>query len=370
MKEKLILFHPAIAPYRIDFFNSLNACFDATFYFEFGDALEQSFEQERLIAGLTFSPRYLRRGFLGIKNLRLQALSILRRERPAMVFCSEFNLTGILLLAYKLLYDRKLRIFTICDDSRDIAASYSLPKKLLRAFLTRFYTGVILPSTDTVDWYATRYPALTRKFLFFPIIQKEDPFREKLEASLPKARELFEESRLKGKRTILFVGRLIDIKNLSFLLACFATNAATYPDAVLLLVGEGDKEDELRDLAKRLCIAEKVLFAGKKQGEALYAYYNLGQIFVLPSYLERFGAVVNEALLAGCYTLCSEAAGASCLIHEKNGAIFNPFDKTDLTGKLEKALANTPPLERVDDKPCRMGKSYERYFNELLSDLR
>ena len=37
MKKKLVVFHPAIAPYRVDFFNSLNKEFDSIFYFEFGD---------------------------------------------------------------------------------------------------------------------------------------------------------------------------------------------------------------------------------------------------------------------------------------------------------------------------------------------
>ena len=45
-KEKVVIFHPAIAPYRIDFFNSLNEAFDVSFYFEHRDPLEQSFDQE------------------------------------------------------------------------------------------------------------------------------------------------------------------------------------------------------------------------------------------------------------------------------------------------------------------------------------
>ena len=45
MKKKLIVFHPAIAPYRVDFFNSIDEIFDAKFYFEFDNALEQTFDQ-------------------------------------------------------------------------------------------------------------------------------------------------------------------------------------------------------------------------------------------------------------------------------------------------------------------------------------
>ena len=43
MKKRAIILHPAIAPYRVDFFNSLAKEFDASFYFEFDNALEQAF---------------------------------------------------------------------------------------------------------------------------------------------------------------------------------------------------------------------------------------------------------------------------------------------------------------------------------------
>ena len=46
MKKRAIILHPAIAPYRVDFFNSLAKEFDASFYFEFDNALEQAFDLE------------------------------------------------------------------------------------------------------------------------------------------------------------------------------------------------------------------------------------------------------------------------------------------------------------------------------------
>ena len=81
MRKRAIIFHPAIAPYRVDFFNSLNREFEALFYFEFKDALEQSFMQDKLKARLSFVPRFLDLGLWGIKNLRLQVLSILWKEK-------------------------------------------------------------------------------------------------------------------------------------------------------------------------------------------------------------------------------------------------------------------------------------------------
>lgn len=313
MKKKLVVFHPAIAPYRIDFFNSLNKEFDVIFYFEFGDVLEQSFAQDELRGRLEFAPRFLAPGLFGIKNLRTQVFSILRKEQPNVVFCSEYNILGLLLLVYKFLFNWKLSIFTICDDSKEIAESASLVKRCMRFIAVKFYSGIILTNDDVLSWYVKHFQA-KRKFLFFPIIQKDQDFRLLLENALPVSKILEDTYHLEGRQVLLFVGRLIDIKNLFFLLDALALVVNRYPKVILLFVGDGDQRVALERHAERNGLADHVIFAGKKQGEDLYACYNVGQIFVLPSYYERFGAVVNEALLAGCYTLCSVVAGAACLI--------------------------------------------------------
>lgn len=69
MKKKLVVFHPAIAPYRVDFFNSLNKEFDAIFYFEFGDVLEQSFAQDELRGRLELYLAFWLRDYSGLRIL-------------------------------------------------------------------------------------------------------------------------------------------------------------------------------------------------------------------------------------------------------------------------------------------------------------
>lgn len=369
MKKKLVVFHPAIAPYRIDFFNSLNDEFDAIFYFEFGDVLEQSFAQDKLRARLRFSPRFLAPGLCGIKNLRTQVFSILRRETPDVVFCSEYNILGLLLLVYKVLFDRKLSIFTICDDSKDIADSAGLVKRWMRYIAVKFYSGIILTNNEVLSWYVNHFHE-ERKFLFFPIIQKDQDFRRLLENSLPLSRKLAEESHLRGRQVLLFVGRLIDIKNLFFLLDGLASIVDRYPKVVLMFVGDGEQRSALEIHARKIGLKDHVLFVGKKQGADLYAYYNIGQIFILASYYERFGAVVNEALLAGCYTLCSSAAGAACLIRfPDNGAVFDPHSKDILVEQLIIALDKIQALSKLELKENNMLNSYDGYFSDFMSQL-
>lgn len=361
------MFHPAIVPYRVDFFNSLNREFDASFYFLYADAKEQSFRQDTLIERLDFTPEYLSPGFAGIRNLRLQVFSILKRKKPDVVFLSEFNLMGLPVLLYKLLFNRQLRIYTVCDDSRNIAAATSGLRSLLRSFLVKIYDGIILAGMDAVDWYRQRFKSVS-KFLYFPIIQDDAACRSRLEEAIPAARELAAQYRLKGKNTILFVGRLIEIKNIPLLIEAFRRVHVQYPESVLIIVGEGELQEELKRQAVDLGVSDFVLFAGKKQGAELLAWYNVGQIFVLPSTVERFGAVVNEALLAGCYTLCSSAAGACTLIDAPdNGMTFDPSSPEELVWKLEKALYLRKTLsDKLQLKPDKMLKSYREYFSGLI----
>lgn len=370
MKKRAVIFHPAIAPYRIDFFNSLNETFDASFYFEFEDALEQSFDKEKMRQRLAFIPMFLRPGFCGVKNLRLDVWKILSLNFFDIALISEYNLLGLLVLLYKSLFRRKMKIYTICDDNVDMVKSVGIIKKLTRFILLNFIDGIILADKKAFDWYGSNL-SYKAKYFYFPIIQSEEKFRKSLEASLPRSRQILKENLLQGKKIILFVGRLVEVKNISLLLNCYAQMDLEVKDTLLIIVGEGTLENTLRKQAEDLNISDSVFFVGKKEGEELMAFYNLGAIFVLPSIYEPFGAVVNEALLAGCYTLCSSCAGASCLIQEdKNGNCFSVDDSEELVARLRHALALVEPLdEDLMLKENRMLLNYEEQYCRLVYEF-
>ncbi len=368
--KKLVVFHRAIAPYRIDFFNSLNEAFDASFYFEFGDALEQSFDQRKLKARLNFEPRYLEPGLLGIKNLRWSILRILKKEKPAMVICSEYNLMNILILFYKLFFDRSLAIYTICDDSLGMAGTYSSKNRILRKIVLTYFTGIIMSDRRALEWYREKLaPGL--KLLYFPIIQKDEYFRNRLEESLPLTLAYEQQLSLQQKTVLLYVGRLAEVKNLPFLLSVFTRLKGQYPDLALVLVGDGPQKEELVRIVAGKELTGSVFLTGKCEDTELMAWYNLGDLFILPSVYEPFGAVVNEALLAGCYLFCSSVAGASCLIEEPvNGTLFDPANEEELFSELSRYLENAQAKkERSEVKKNRMLTSYDEMFSRFIAGI-
>ena len=102
------------------------------------------------------------------------------------------------------------------------------------------------------DWYREHLFYKARYF-YFPIIQSEENFRKNLERALPRSRQILKESFLQDKKAILFVGRLVKVKNISLLLDCYAQICLKMKNVVLIVVGEGDLEDEFRSY---LCVTK------------------------------------------------------------------------------------------------------------------
>lgn len=366
---RTIIFHPALAPYRVDFFNSLSEAFDAEIYFEFSNPLEQTFDQQALRERLQFTPHFLRPGFMGIKNLRLEVLSILWKKRPEVVFVSEYNLLGLLVFLFKILFHWRMRIITTCDDNLHMAQQAGKVKRLTRYCLLHGLEGVILADEQAYLWYQRTLP-YKAQYVYFPIIQSDEVFRARLAQALPLATEIMTRLDMTGKKVILYVGRLAEVKQVSLLITAFQQITSHHPEARLLIVGDGPLRKALEQQAKAEREAGKVHFAGKKEGVQLLAYYNVAQLFVLPSQYEPFGTVVNEALLAGCYTLCTKVAGAACLIKPgQNGELFDPSSAEQLAALLSNALCKTHPLTHIALKNNRMNLRYEEQWKGLLQSL-
>ncbi|MEY3501481.1 MAG: N-acetylgalactosamine-N, N-diacetylbacillosaminyl-diphospho-undecaprenol [Bacteroidota bacterium] len=331
--KKILIFHPALAPYRVDFFNEINTAFDSSFYFNLLNVKDQKFNQEELIEKCNFNLNYLSNGFEFFgRSFRFGIIKILRKEKPDIVLCSEYGQVTIVVFLYKILFRKQFSFYTISDDSIENSKSRQGLRSLLRNLISKNCDGVIFPSKEVCNWYRSNV-SKTTKTLELPIIHNDKVFRSELLESLDIANENIINFNLEGKKVILFVGRLVEVKNLAFLVKVVAQIKTT--DWVLVIVGDGELMNDLKEQAKKLNIFNNVLFVGRKEGKELVSWYTLSQIFVLPSIYEPFGAVVNEALLGGCKVLCSEIAGASSLIDADNGRLFSPYSEKELISLLE-----------------------------------
>ena len=93
------------------------------------------------------------------------------------------------------------------------------------------------------------------------------------------------------------VGRFFYPKNHEFLICIFCEVCKRKENAILLLIGMGEKETQIREQVKRLGLEEKVLFLGNRSDVA--ELYQAMDVFVLPSLFEGVPLVGIEAQTAG-----------------------------------------------------------------------
>ena len=109
---------------------------------------------------------------------------------------------------------------------------------------------------------------------------------------------------LSDKFVVGHVGRFSFMKNHRYLIDIFAELCSMRDDAALVLIGKGELEDEIREKANALGLADKVLFLGNRFD--VERYYQAFDYFVFPSTFEGFPGSVAEAQTAGLCCLVSD----------------------------------------------------------------
>jgi len=106
---------------------------------------------------------------------------------------------------------------------------------------------------------------------------------------------------LRGRKLVVFLGRLHSKKGLDLLIPAFAEVLKSDPNIHLVLVGPGEKNyvQGLHDLIVKLGFSERVLFTGHLAAEAKWQGLAAGTVYVLPSYQENFALTVVEAMRGG-----------------------------------------------------------------------
>lgn len=153
-----------------------------------------------------------------------------------------------------------------------------------------------------------------------------------------------------GKKIILFVGRLVPLKNIPLLIAAMAEVVKKNSDAVLLLVGAGAEEGALRRLVAERGLQDKVFFEGEVTHAVLPAYYKAADVFALASHSEAFGKVLIEATMAGLPLVATTGPGPQEIIQEgRNGFLVPQNDAGMLAKRLLEILSDPGWREKMGD---------------------
>jgi glycosyltransferase involved in cell wall biosynthesis len=152
-----------------------------------------------------------------------------------------------------------------------------------------------------------------------------------------------------GGPVILFLSRIDPKKGVELLLAAFRDVAWDFPDAELVVAGEGDHEyvRSLHAIAKELGVAERVRWVGFVAGAEKAEAFARAAIFVLPSYSENFGIAAAEALAAGVPSVLSENVAIAREARAADAAIVVTCDAVAIAAAMRHLLADSELCDRL-----------------------
>lgn len=145
---------------------------------------------------------------------------------------------------------------------------------------------------------------------------------------------------------ILYASKFMRRKHPDSLIRAAAILRDRGREAAILMVGAGEMEAELRELARSLHLAD-VVFGGFVNQADLPRVYGASDIFVLPASDEPWGLIVNEVMCAGLPVVVGSLVGCVAdLVHEGiNGRRVKAGDDSSLADALEEIIAD--PARRL-----------------------
>lgn len=184
----------------------------------------------------------------------------------------------------------------------------------------------------------------------------------------------------RNNKIILFVGRLNEQKGIGYLIKAMPIVNKKIKNTKLLIIGEGHYKRELQNIADSAGITNMEFLGGVKNKE-LPDYYNLSDVFVLPSVTSNIGTegqglVLLEAMSCGTPVIGTETGGIKFIIrNNKNGLLVKERDENDLANGIIKILSDDKLRQKLSKNGIQFAKNnyswnvIAKKFNELYKKM-
>ena len=190
----------------------------------------------------------------------------------------------------------------------------------------------------------------------------------------PPSNQITKEKKI-NKKKLLFVGRIVPLKNLNVLFESIKLVKNTIPDIEFIIVGDeisgrlhGDLgyKDLLISMSKSLEIEENISFVGWKTNEELFEIYRKSDLFLFASTYENFGRPLLEAAFFGIPLISTNVGVASNLIGNDNGGVIIPkLDKQNISDKIIELLKDK---KKYSDASKYLQENSRKYFIKSITD--
>ncbi len=366
MRKSILIFGHGSATQFIDISNQYTKLFDpakfeVTVVYLTGEPDEQV--KQRHIAEHVYFLNNNKRDTRGLKLGAIKQMLALQKEKKfQIVICHRYKPSYIMMWVAQL--SSIPALFFVMHELKTLS---SLSRKLTVATLMRknmYFAGVSnavrddirrdiwgVPETRVITLYNMIDIELTK-----PTFIDRAAAREKLNLS--------DDSFVFGT-----LGRLVKAKDQQTMIKGFALIKERCPNAKLIIIGDGDLEQELRDQIKQLGLEEDIILTGYiPQGFCLLKAFD---VFMLTSVKEAFGRVLLESMIAKVPIIATRTNGIPEVVGDA-GILIDPRDSEQLATMML-AFYQLPKdeLEEWTDKGERRAiqEFSMQKFNEIFWEL-
>lgn len=146
-----------------------------------------------------------------------------------------------------------------------------------------------------------------------------------------------------GSPILLSVGHLVENKGHHIAIQALAIILKEFPQAKLVLVGEGPERQRLQLLVERLGVASSVHFAGSQPNSELLHWYSAADVLLLASSREGWPNVLLESMACGTPVIACRVGGIPEIVTDESvGLLADLRNPTEFAGKIKALLGAHP----------------------------
>lgn len=349
MKKRVLFIANLPSPYRVIFFNELSKYVDLTVAFELDYASNRN-SAWKSDEEIRFTAIHMKSRVKTSEGAYCpEVFSLIRLFKEDIIVVGGYSsLTGMSSILYMKLHN--IPFFLNADGG--IVKPESWLKKRIKSFFISSATRWLSSGSHTNE-YLMHYGATKENISIYPFTS----IKEAEICSIP----LDEKKRIKeelgidsSRKTVLFVGSFIYRKGIDILLK--ACNRLTGINVVL--VGDDDL-DLYKDLISEN-LSSKIYAVGFKGENELKKYYEMADIFVLPTREDIWGLVINEAMSYGLPVITTNmcVAGKELIVSGNNGYLFDCEDDIALSQRIEQLVSNESLIAEMSKNALNSISSY------------
>lgn len=373
---KVLYCNPIFASYRIPFYMELKRLFNNNFYVLYSEhRYENDIRFQKLKNDI---PVKMGQHAIPFTNERFYYTKLIcfsftrglirtiNKIKPNILITEGFGQWTPFVIVYAIL--KKIPVYISYERTLHTEKNNLWIKTLHRKLTDRFVTGYLVNGSECKKYLQSINIKENKIFIGGMNADSQGLKKSIIHTSEIEKQHLQQKLNLdsKGLR-FLFTGMLIERKGLIYLLKVWDEHLTKYPHDHLIIVGTGDKLEEYR----KAFTTPSIHFVGRVEYDQIGIYYNIADVYIIPTLEDNWSLVVPEAMACGLPIACSRYNGCHPeLIDNQNGYVFDPLIPYSILQCLDyfhhKDLAKMGAHSIIKEVPFNAENSAKRVYDAIM----